>query len=109
MKETQNNKKIEKLVSAQHPLPPTMDKSQVVINLTSIQLDDDTTNVLAKVLYFAVPPRMIPKEEIINALETTCRHLPAEVAGEIRLDTASRYFTKRKTTETKLKQEDQGP
>ncbi|KAJ8912279.1 hypothetical protein NQ315_016777 [Exocentrus adspersus] len=47
-------------------------------------MSDYARDVLGKGLNFAVDPRVIPKEEIISALETTCCRLPTEVTEKMK-------------------------
>ncbi|KAJ8921334.1 hypothetical protein NQ315_002948 [Exocentrus adspersus] len=68
-----------------------LDKSRVVVNLASTQLTDDAMDDLAKGFNFAVASRVIPKEEISIAQETTYRRLPTDVSEDERVDPANFY------------------
>ncbi|XP_018574499.1 uncharacterized protein LOC108913431 [Anoplophora glabripennis] len=66
--ETKQKSKFQKLLKDQSPKQANLNKSRTVINLASIQLDEDTTEVFTKGLNFAIAPKTIPKEEIISLL-----------------------------------------
>ena len=63
------------------------DNNKVVVNLSSHQLSDVATKVLAKGNNFSIAPTRIPTEEIINQVEASIRILPATEAEEIRSET----------------------
>lgn len=60
-------KKFEKMYAIQHLPKPYMEKSGVVVKVSSTPLEDITIHALVLVL---------PNEEIMIAVETTCRRLP---------------------------------
>ncbi|GJQ68061.1 putative Rab GTPase-activating protein 1-like [Trypoxylus dichotomus] len=62
---------------------PELDICKTVINLSTLQLSQEQTKVLAKGLNFAVAPTRIPKEEIITQVECVIPRLLAEEAEEI--------------------------
>ncbi|GJQ87067.1 hypothetical protein Trydic_g6826 [Trypoxylus dichotomus] len=77
-------KKFEKLKPKKTNTQPEQDICKTVIDLSTLQLSQEQTKVLAKGLNFAVAPTRIPKEEVITQVECAIRRLPIEEAEEIR-------------------------
>lgn len=63
-------------------------RSQAVINLLPDPVDTPTRSLLSKGLNFAIPPKRIPVEEIICAVELAVKDMPHTRAEEIRQDVA---------------------
>ncbi|XP_047002873.1 uncharacterized protein LOC124620249 [Schistocerca americana] len=59
----------------------------MVVNLSSHTLSEATTAILAKGMNFAVAPKRVPKEDIIESVEASVRHLPQAEAEKIRQET----------------------
>ena len=68
------------LVPHKNPQPSLLN----VKNLTNKDLSQDTISALAKGPNFAVAPRKILKEEIINQTESIIYRFPSEQADNIR-------------------------
>ncbi|GJQ75525.1 hypothetical protein Trydic_g17611 [Trypoxylus dichotomus] len=77
-------KKFEKLKPKKTNTQSELDICRTVIHVSTLQLSQEQTKVLAKGLNFAVAPTRIPKEEIITQAECAIQRLPAEEAEEIR-------------------------
>ena len=80
--------KFNRLISqkTQHHLSqPTLDRSKLVINLSSRPLSTMEEDVLALGLSFAIASRRIPQEEIISATEAVARRLDHKSADTLRL------------------------
>ncbi|XP_046998008.1 uncharacterized protein LOC124613355 [Schistocerca americana] len=65
----------------------TLDRRRTVVNLSSHTLSEATTAILAKGMNFAVAPKRVPKEDIIESVEASVRHLPQAEAEKIRQET----------------------
>ena len=68
-----------------HPSQPTLDRSKLVINLSSRPLFPMEVDVLALGLSFTIAPRHIPWEEIISATEAMACTLDHKSADTLRL------------------------
>lgn len=77
-------RKFEKMHGAQHPPKQVLEKCRLIINLSSVPLDDITIEALTNRFNYAIASTIVPKEEIISALKTTYRLLPSNVADELR-------------------------
>lgn len=85
-KEEKLKKKFEKLASKKNP---SSTAKKTVINLSKVELDQATTEVLSKGLNFAMAPKRIPAEEVICGVEIAIRDLPKPEAEVIRQDVSS--------------------
>ncbi|XP_046998204.1 uncharacterized protein LOC124613537 [Schistocerca americana] len=65
----------------------TLDRRRTVVNLSSHTLSEATSAILAKGMNFAVAPKRVPKEDIIESVEASVRHLPQAEAEKIRHET----------------------
>jgi hypothetical protein len=58
----------------------------LVINLSTHPIDENTTRLLEKGLNFAIAPRKIPIEDILCSIENSIKNLPDNAKEEIRQD-----------------------
>lgn len=77
-------KKFDNLHSKQHPAAPQLNTERLVLNLSSVPLDDNATAVLSKGFNYSITTKTIPKEEIVSSLEAGIHCLPSIETEEIR-------------------------
>ncbi|XP_049964591.1 uncharacterized protein LOC126485030 [Schistocerca serialis cubense] len=83
----------------------TLDRRRTVVNLSSHTLSEATTAMLAKGMNFAVAPKRVPKEDIIESVEASVRHLPQAEAEKIRQETV-RVLNKAKSPKQNINAEE---
>lgn len=66
-----------------------LSKTTTVHNLSKRELNEDVENVLNLGLSFAITPKCIPKEEIVQQRESTLAQMPAETDSNIRVPIAN--------------------
>ncbi|XP_060519160.1 uncharacterized protein LOC132697634 [Cylas formicarius] len=67
---------------------PSTDLSRTVVNLSQRKLSAEETSILSKGGNFAITPDSVPFEDIIANIESGIRNLQADVAEEIRTESA---------------------
>lgn len=82
---TRQINKFNKITVPKEPIPETRDNDkQVVHNLSHLNLDDNTLNILKKGFNYAITPREVPIKEIITNVEVAIQHLKEEEAETVR-------------------------
>ncbi|XP_060534544.1 uncharacterized protein LOC132706961 [Cylas formicarius] len=67
---------------------PSTDLSRTVVNLSQRKLSAEETSILSKGGNFAITPDSVPFEDIIANIESGIRNLQADIAKEIRTESA---------------------
>ncbi|XP_047115698.1 uncharacterized protein LOC124795669 [Schistocerca piceifrons] len=66
---------------------PIRDGRRTVVNLSSHTSSDAATQIIAREMNYELAPKLVPKEDIIEAVEASVRHVPQPEAEKIRQET----------------------